>query len=203
MSCCCPDDLDDGVPAGGGGGVVPPGDYLFGLATTVQVTAAAATDVLGYTLPADRIANDGNKLHVHAFGDFLNNSGGNRSWNVAVQLDGVSVWQGNTVIYASATTRHPFEIDVVMIRKTSTTVAAGGRIWESAGTVVPSGAGLGALTTTSSSANSLRGGPISSGTTDPVVDWTSNQAVAIVITPDGTGAEFNVRGAYVETLRPA
>ncbi len=201
MSCCCPEDLDDGVPAGGGGGVVPPGDYLFGIDTTVQVTAAVATDVLGYTLPADRIATDGDKLHVYAFGDFQNNSGGNRSWNIAVQLNGVSVWQGNSVIYATAATRHPFEIDITMIRKTSTTVAAGGRVWENASATVPSGAGLGALTVTSSSATSLRGGPISSGIADPVVDWTINQAVAIIITPDGADAEFNVRGGFVETLR--
>lgn len=198
---CCFEALDDGVPAGGGVAppVVLPAYDLWGQPATqvVSVPALTEVDVIGYSLPANRIGADGQALHARVTGDWQYPAGpGNMRWRITWALGGVVLWQGNMNTTPASASRYPFSLDVIISRVGAALASLGGLQHLQRGIISPSSFGIGALTQSSAT---LDGGPMTSGPADAAVDWTVPQTVSMLVRPDTDGGFFTVRTAQVWT----
>ena len=157
----------------------------------------AATTIYTFDVPADTLDTDGQSLRLTLFGDHVHNSAGNLSWLVTVSLDGVTLFSDSTQVYAQNAARRPWSLQVMLTRRSATTVAALGTYINTAVATAPA-TGLGDIASTIGT-----GGLLRSATTDPTVDWADVQTLLVRITASAGPSASDVytrRSATLEAL---
>ena len=188
------------------GGVLALDSALGGFAAAALLVLTSTTSIANTTTPTDILSTSvaanavgsGHALRVRLFGDLFNNTGGNRSWRIELRLNGVTLWDDSSQLFASNAQRRAWSLDFSIFRVTSTTCWLGGQGWNTITSATAPTTGLGAADSTG-----VTGSPVASDpTTDPTVAWGSAQTLQVRITADNTGANciFRRRGGYVEII---
>lgn len=169
---------------------------IGGSATPQTVTdTITPTDILAFSLPAGRLTA-GHKIRVRMGGQYVNTSGGVRTYTIEISIGGTTLWGTASNSNASTALEVPWELDFEIAAESNTLVHLHGR--KSVHTTnTATIAGLGALTASQRSdvtISSVRGGvtvpSLASIRTVSVTITHSFQSASIILTRNQYSVEL-------------
>jgi len=175
MSC------GDGFDNGSFGGAARAGVAAsFVESTPLVVAAAALTNVVNWTIPAEMLARNGDAIDILIGGTLLQSNAGAQTYFIGISLAGLALWGAVSTTYAVSANRRAHFHRFTLMRT---------------GPILLPATGVGATVT------APQGGPAASLDADPAANWSVDQALVIAVQPSNATATWTRKAAIGTLLR--
>lgn len=191
---CCYEPTVDGLPASGGASVSATSEVLFTVDAdrTASTVFPIITTMVSETIPAGRLADDGDMIRARFAGTVINAGVAGSTFAPFLGIDAVFWWGAISVAIPNGSVLLPWSCDIDITRKSALTFRA-------AGTFMMSDFSS-ALTGIGSLALANQGGPIASPAAAVACDWSVAQQFIFNTSAGIAGMTWTITTGSIEIL---